>query len=95
MTPVSPRPKASRDASERNGLQRLPWESALYHQVKGLQDEIDALKAANAELKATNTKLRQAVYVARQRLENWRLRQDAWRRERAELLERLKSKADV
>jgi len=93
MNPVpAPRPKA-RDASEPNGLSRLPWQSALYHQVQGLQAEIDALKAENAELKAANTKLRQAVYVSRQRLENWRLRQQAWRHERAELL--AKAKADV
>jgi len=84
-------PEPRVEAEPTNGLARLPWHDALYHQVNALQAELDEQKAANARLRAENSGLRQNLRLAKQRLENWALRQQAWRVERAELDRRIKS----
>jgi hypothetical protein len=65
------------------GITRLPWESALFAAVEKLEEDLRVCKGERAKLQAQ-------VVDLRHRLENWHARQEAWRRERAELLERLK-----
>jgi chromosome segregation ATPase len=65
------------------GITRLPWESALFAAVEKLEEELRACKGERAKLQAR-------VVDLQHRLENWQLRQETWRRERAELLGRLK-----
>ena len=65
------------------GITRLPWESALFAAVEKLEEELRTCKGERAKLQAR-------VVDLNRRLENWQARQEAWRRERAELLGRLK-----
>lgn len=75
-----------------NGMQKLPWESALYAAVREREAEIEKLRRERAELLLANHRQREALRQARGRLENWKLRQAAWRRERAHLLAELRKK---
>lgn len=81
------------EPAERNGLAALPWQSALYEAVRGLEAQLDACRKENTELHVAvsqlNARLNKAREWARGSNERWGLRQEAWHRERAELLARL------
>ena len=83
------------EPAERDGLTRLPWESALYASLRALEADLDACRKENAELHLTvsqlHARLNKARAWARTSQENWKLRQQAWHRERNELLKTLKN----
>jgi hypothetical protein len=78
---------------ERDGLTRLPWETALFRNLRVLEDELDELRRERARLMAANAQLHSQLLKARAWArtsnQNWKLRQQAWRQERTELLQRL------
>ena len=89
----APRRPVQAEPAERDGLSALPWHSALYQAVQGLEAQLDTCRKENTELHVAvsqlNARLAKARHWARESNERWRLRQEAWRRERAELLARL------
>ena len=91
-SPAVRRPVQAQPA-ERDGFTALPWQSALYEAVRGLEAQLDACRKENAELRFAvsqlSSTLTKARAWARTSSENWKLRQQAWHRERAELLARL------
>lgn len=90
MSIPAPRPRGDlRPAGiERNG--KLPWSSALLAAQKAQARRLEETEAEVIGLKVTVRTLQQRLHDARDRLENWKLRQEAWRRERAELIGKLR-----
>ena len=74
-------------ASHRTGM---PWESALYDAVGRLEARAVEAERENERLIVRVHRLEHALRECRTRLENWKLRQEAWRRERGELLARIR-----
>ena len=69
-----------------------PWKTALYVAVQAAEQRATELEADKAQLLLENHTLRNALRECRGRLENWKIRQETWRRERDELLRRLRAR---
>jgi len=81
-----PSPPTVRRADDVNGLQPLPWHTALYATVQQLEERLAESERERARMTAIITKQGKQLYDARARLERWARRQQAWTRERNTLL---------